>query len=153
MVLASAYAGWAGSLPAAVVAERLETGLRDLETEPSRLAESFLATLFSDDVDGEKADVVAAMLAELHPAGARVMLRAMAECDLRDMLPSIDVPTLLLYGERDVRSPLSIGEQLHAAIRGSILTVLSGAGHQCNVEAPGSFTAEVRAFLRANHAL
>jgi pimeloyl-ACP methyl ester carboxylesterase len=42
------------------------------------------------------------------------MLRAMAECDLRDVLPLIDVPTLLLYGELDVRSPV-------AAVRGFLL--------------------------------
>jgi pimeloyl-ACP methyl ester carboxylesterase len=75
------------------------------------------------------------------------MLRAMAECDLRDLLPRIDVPVLLLYGERDVRSPLSVAEALHASIPRSQLVVLAGAGHVANVERPAEFDAAVRAFL------
>jgi pimeloyl-ACP methyl ester carboxylesterase len=41
-----------------------------------------------------------------------------------------------------------VAEKLHEAIPASVLTVLPGVGHQCNVEAARSFTAEVRAFLR-----
>ena len=52
-----------------------------------------------------------------------------AEADLRDVLPRIDVATLLLYGEHDVRSPLPVAEALHAAIPGSRLVVLAGVGH------------------------
>jgi pimeloyl-ACP methyl ester carboxylesterase len=88
------------------------------------------------------------MLLDLRPVGARAMLHAMAECDLRDTLGAIDVPTLLLYGELDVRSPLDVAAALHAAVPGSALHLLPGVGHQCNMEAPLAFTAEVRAFLR-----
>ena len=38
----------------------------------------------------------------------RVALAAMAEADLTDVLPTIAVPTLLLWGELDERSPLSV---------------------------------------------
>jgi pimeloyl-ACP methyl ester carboxylesterase len=76
----------------------------------------------------------------------------MAESDLRGTLGAVEVPTLLLYGELDVRSPLDVGEALHAAIPGSRIEVLPGVGHQCNIEAPGAFNAAVRAFLRTCHA-
>jgi pimeloyl-ACP methyl ester carboxylesterase len=75
------------------------------------------------------------------------MARASAE-DLRSALPGIDVPTLLVYGDRDARAPLAVGEHLHAAITGSRLVVLPGVGHVCNVEAPERFNAAVRGFLR-----
>jgi pimeloyl-ACP methyl ester carboxylesterase len=81
-----------------------------------------------------------------HPAGFRAMARASAE-DLRGALPGIDVPTLLVYGDSDVRAPLTVAESLHAAISGSTLVVLPGAGHVCNIEAPEPFNAVVRAFL------
>jgi pimeloyl-ACP methyl ester carboxylesterase len=48
-------------------------------------------------------------MADFHPAGMKTMARALAEADLRDVLPEIELPTLLLYGAKDVRSPLSIG--------------------------------------------
>ncbi len=44
------------------------------------------------------------------------MARAVAEADLRDVLPEIDVPTLLLYGENDVRAPREVAEAIHAGI-------------------------------------
>ena len=80
--------------------------------------------------------------------GSRVMLHAMAEADLRDVLPRIKAPTLLLYGDADVRSPLGVGEALHAQIPTSTLVVMPGAGHLSNIEAADRFNAEVRTFLR-----
>jgi pimeloyl-ACP methyl ester carboxylesterase len=75
-----------------------------------------------------------------------------AEHDLRDVLPIIDVPSLLLYGDQDVRSPLSVAEEMHAKIPGSKLVVLPGVGHMSDVEAPERFNAEVRSFLRSTNA-
>jgi pimeloyl-ACP methyl ester carboxylesterase len=78
------------------------------------------------------------------------MARASAE-DVRDVLPRIDVPTLLLYGDQDVRAPRAVAEALHASITGSNLMMLPGVGHVCNVEAPEQFNAAVRDFLRDRH--
>ena len=44
----------------------------------------------------ELAEEVVAIMSEFHPAGYRAMACAFAEADLRDVLPHIDVPTLLL---------------------------------------------------------
>ena len=74
------------------------------------------------------------------------MARASAE-DVRDVLPHVEVPTLLVYGDRDERAPLTVAEALQAAISGSRLVVLPDAGHVCNVEAPDEFDAAVRDFL------
>jgi pimeloyl-ACP methyl ester carboxylesterase len=82
----------------------------------------------------------------VHPVGFRAMAEASA-VDLRDALPGIAIPTLLLYGDKDVRAPLAVAEALHAAIPGSKLVVLTGAGHVCNVEAPHQFNEALRAFL------
>jgi pimeloyl-ACP methyl ester carboxylesterase len=68
------------------------------------------------------------------------MARASAE-DVRDVLPRIDVPTLLLYGDRDVRAPRTVAEALHASIADSRLVMLPGVGHICNVNAPEEFKA------------
>jgi pimeloyl-ACP methyl ester carboxylesterase len=75
------------------------------------------------------------------------MARSFAEADLRDVLPRIDVPTLLLQGDEDVRAPVQVAEQLHASIPSSKLVILPGVGHVSSVEAPELFTAEVRSFL------
>ena len=48
LILTAAYAGWAGSLPPDVVAQRLQDSLRDLAMLPDALAQRFLPTLFTE---------------------------------------------------------------------------------------------------------
>jgi pimeloyl-ACP methyl ester carboxylesterase len=79
------------------------------------------------------------------------MAYAFAEADLREVLPSIRVPTLLLYGDADRRSPLHVAEELHARIPGSTLVVMPGVGHSSNMEFPDRFNSEVRSFLRSHN--
>jgi len=68
------------------------------------------------------------------------------DTDTRDLLPNIAVPTLLIGGEADARSPIAVGHQFHDAIHGSELAVIPGAGHISKMEQPGRFDAEVRSF-------
>jgi pimeloyl-ACP methyl ester carboxylesterase len=149
LVLASAYAGWSGSLPPDVVAERLARALAEAERPPSEWAAGYLPGFFASPVDQATRDEVLRIMHDCRTAGLRAMVRAFAAADLRDALPGIDVPTLVLSGGLDERAPLPVAEALHAAIPGAQLVVLPGAGHCTNLEAPEAFDREVRAFLRA----
>lgn len=148
LVLASAYAGWRGSLPPEVVHERLQAVLRDADRPADEIVREWLPSLFGGSASTADVEEVAAIMGEFHPAGMRVMARAFAEADLRDVLPRIEVPTLLLHGEADERSSLAVAEALRAAIPDSTLVVLRGVGHQSNIEAAERFSAEVRSFVR-----
>jgi pimeloyl-ACP methyl ester carboxylesterase len=147
LVLASAYAGWGGSLPADVAEQRLQQALRLSELSPEEFVGTLLPTMFSEATPREAVEAFGASMLGFHPAGFRAMARASAE-NLRDVLAHIKAPTLLAYGDRDARAPLTVAEDLHAAIPGSTLVVLPGAGHVSNVEAPEEFNRAVRAFLR-----
>ena len=150
LVLASAYAGWAGSLPPEVVAERLERALGEAELPPEQWVGGYLPGLFTDSASAELVEEALAMMLEVRPAGMRPMVQGFAEADLREVLPRIRVPTLLLYGDADRRSPPEVvARDLHARIPGSRLVVLPGVGHQSDMEAPERFNAEVRGFLRS----
>jgi len=149
LVLASAYAGWNGSLPAEEVRQRLQGALRDTERPADEVVSSFLPSLFASPVSRQTIDEIRSIMLEFHPAGVRAMARAFAAADLRHVLPSIAIPTLLLYGDQDVRAPRAVAEQLHTAIPRSRLVFIEGVGHQSNLEAPQRFNDEVRAFLRS----
>lgn len=149
LVLASAYAGWAGSLPSEEVQRRVQQVLREVELPVEAFADDWMPTLFTAAAGPELVDEVIAIMGDFHPAGMRVAARTMGESDLRPMLSTIAVPTLLLYGELDVRSPVHVGEDLHARIPGSTLVVLPGAPHLAQVETPGLFNDAVRDFLSA----
>ncbi len=150
LVLASAYAGWAGSLPPDVVAERVRRVMREAELPPSQWVPGYLDGLFSDAAPPEAVEAALAIMLEARPGGMRPMAQGFAEADLRGVLPRIRVPTLLLYGDADRRSPPeAVARDLHANIPGSRLVIMSGVGHQCDMEAPDRFNAEVRGFLRS----
>jgi pimeloyl-ACP methyl ester carboxylesterase len=149
LILASAYAGWAGSLPIDVVERRLQQAIVLADLSPDEFVGALLPTIFSEGTPQDSVDAFGASMLAFHPAGFRAMARASAE-DLRDALPQITIPTLLLYGDRDVRAPLTVADDLHAAISGSTLVVLPDTGHACNIEAPQAFNSAVRSFLRAS---
>jgi pimeloyl-ACP methyl ester carboxylesterase len=146
LILASAYAGWAGSLPREVAERRLRQALALADGTPEEFVGALLPTMFSKPMPRETVDDFRASMESFHPRGFRAMARASDE-DVRDVLPRIDAPTLLVHGGRDVRAPLAVADALHAAISSSKLVVLPEAGHVCNVEAPNEFNDAVRAFL------
>jgi len=149
LVLVSAYAGWTGSLPADVVRFRLDQALRLADLPPEELVREVVPTLFGENAPRPLVERFAEGMRGFHPAGLRATARSFAEADLREVLPRIDVPTLLIHGSDDVRAPRDVAEGLHAAIPGSSLVVIDGVGHIPNIEAPDVFDAEVRAFLRS----
>ena len=148
LVLAGAYAGWKGSLPADVVEERVRRLERDIGRPPSEWIPDYLPGMLTPAAPAAMVDEVISLMSDVHPTGNLVMLRALADADLREVLPRIDVPTLLLYGDADARSPVEVGRALHTQIPTSTLVVLPGVGHLSNVEAADRFNAEVRTFLR-----
>jgi len=103
--------------------------------------------MFREGTPAETVAPFAASVRAFHPAGFRAMAHASAE-NLRDVLPEVEVPTLLVYGAEDVRAPLPVAKDLEASIPASALVVLDSAGHACNLEAPDEFNRVVRSFLR-----
>jgi pimeloyl-ACP methyl ester carboxylesterase len=148
LVLASAYAGWRGSLSPEEVEARLARAHAELDVAPAKWLDSYLPGFFARPVPPETLDLVRAIMLEVRSAGTRPMLVAFAEADLPAVLPTITAPTLLLYGAADVRAPRPVAEALHAVIPNSELVLLPEVGHMCNLEAPEAFNAEMRRFLR-----
>ena len=149
LVLVGGYAGWAGSLPPDQVEQRLEFALRLADRPPGTFDPASMPGLFSDAMPENRRSELVAIMSEIRPAGTRTMALALAEADLRDVLPRIEAPTLLIHGDRDERSSLEIANELHAAIPGSQLTVMPGLGHECYLESAEAFDAVVRGFLLA----
>jgi pimeloyl-ACP methyl ester carboxylesterase len=148
LLLASAYAGWAGSLPPEEVERRYAQVFAELEQPPEQFIPVWLPTLFTDHADPAAVQETSAIMADFHPSGMRALLHANAHADYRDVLATIVVPTLLLYGTEDVRAPLSVAREMNRRIPGSTLVMIPDVGHMAAVEAPDTFNAEVRRFLR-----
>ena len=153
LILASAYAGWAGSLPAEEVSRRLTSVLAAAdasETTPLGTFPGLFSPAATPEIIEEVKQIAEANSAAKHPGGFRAMAHSMAEADLRSVLPGLRVPTLLLYGELDERSPVHVARSLQSQIPGAELVLIPGAGHMANLESPDAFNQHVRDFIHRN---
>ena len=76
------------------------------------------------------------------------LLEHMGEHDAWDLLPSIDVPVLIIAGSRDLLTPRSAAERMARRIRGSEITIIPGATHYAALEYPEMTNLRLEKFLR-----
>ena len=105
LILIDTYAGWKGSLPEEEVRARV-AGVRQMLAAPAEEFDPTLPGLFAGDPPAEFVPLLEEIAADVRPESLRTQLLVMAEADQRDLLPRIAVPTLLIWGELDARSPL-----------------------------------------------
>lgn len=76
------------------------------------------------------------------------LLERMGEHDGWDLLPLIDVPTLIIAGSRDVFTPRSAAERMARRTRGSEIMMIPGATHYAALEYPEMVNLRLEKFLR-----
>ena len=69
--------------------------------------------------------------------------------EVESLLPTIGCPALIITGSDDVWSPPAQHAAIAAALPGSMLEVIEGAGHMLPAEMPDAFNAAVRTWLKA----
>ena len=84
--------------------------------------------------------------AGLSPAGARDLILMNAKTDVRDLLPSIQCPTLVLHRTGDRELNVEEGRYLAARIPGARFVELSGEDHAAVID-PDQIVDEIEVFL------
>lgn len=69
--------------------------------------------------------------------------------DANPVLPTIRVPTLIVAGVEDNVTPTKLQMKMNAAVPGSRLVVIPGAGHAATFEKEDAMNAALRDWLRA----
>lgn len=146
LVLANTFAGLAPeiadrrmeaisrALPEQGMAGYAETYLKETLTRP--LASADRAMLY---------DAIASVSPEAYLASAEATFRV----DNTSRLTGIDVPTLVLAGADDNKTPLPLLRELEQGIHGATLRVIPRAGHLSNIENPEAFTEALTTFFAA----
>ena len=70
--------------------------------------------------------------------------------DLSDKLKEIKNPTLLMWGENDIDTPLYMAKKMEREIKDSGLVVLKGAAHFSYIDSPNEYNLIVENFLGGN---
>jgi pimeloyl-ACP methyl ester carboxylesterase len=149
LILVDTYAGWKGSLPEEELRARIAHA-RATFAAPAEHFDPTLPGLLGGDPPEEAVALLEEMAADVRPKSLETQLSVMAEADQRDLLPGIEVPALLVWGEQDARSPLSVARQFDRAIPDATLVLIPDAGHVSNLEQPERFNEAVREFCRAH---
>jgi pimeloyl-ACP methyl ester carboxylesterase len=74
--------------------------------------------------------------------------RSAKKDNLKDVLPDVKVPTLLLWGEDDEVTTMEVAEMFHKLIPNSKLVTIKNCGHAPMIEHPQWFSGEVEKFLK-----
>ncbi len=67
--------------------------------------------------------------------------------DLRPLLPTINIPTDLFWGEDDGMTPLADGKLMHDAIPGSRLRTFQGVRHAVHRDKAAAIAEQIRSAL------
>jgi pimeloyl-ACP methyl ester carboxylesterase len=72
----------------------------------------------------------------------------LAKADYRDLLPRINVPTLVIVGEFDVTTPPELSRYLAEKIPGAELKIVANSAHLAKLENPEEFNTHILDFLK-----
>lgn len=121
--------------PASGWHERAATVRLAGSSEP--IADAVLGRWFTEPFKREHPDVVARhrrMVADTPPEGYAACCEAIAALDLRDRLPRIVAPTLVIGAEQDPSTPPEHQRAIAAAVPGARLEILDPCAHLASVE-------------------
>jgi 3-oxoadipate enol-lactonase len=110
-------------------------------------AERYLADTLIGELPRDRREhlrnAIAGVPAEAYLASSEACFRADTSAGLAD----ITAPTLVLIGEHDRKTPLSLSEEICRGIAGAELVTIPEAGHLSSVENPEAFTSALLDFL------
>jgi sigma-B regulation protein RsbQ len=82
-----------------------------------------------------------------NPEIAKHFARTTFLSDEREIIASVNIPTLILQCSEDIIAPRQVGEYVHQQIKGSKLVIMNATGHCPNLSAPVETTNEILQFL------
>jgi pimeloyl-ACP methyl ester carboxylesterase/DNA-binding CsgD family transcriptional regulator len=140
------YGGWAYGPD--VATPEIQRHVLGLVGEHWGLATDLLADLFAPDADAGTRAAFTRYQRESAGAGtARAMLAMAYRVDVRDRLPRIAAPALVLHRERDRAAPVGEGRRLAEGIPRARFEAVPGRSHLPYVGDTGPLTRAVRQFL------
>lgn len=118
---------------------------------PLKVAEAFEGILFATGTPVARPELVAEVKAWMEatsPGGLTAGLLAMRDRkDYTNLLPSFDLPALVVGAEADRAVPPEHSRQLAERLPNARLCMVEGAGHMANLERPEAFNACLLDFL------
>jgi sigma-B regulation protein RsbQ len=81
------------------------------------------------------------------PEIAKRFARVTFLSDVRDVIPSLKTPTLIVQCNDDLIAPIAVGQYLHRTLPHSTLSIIENVGHCPHLSAPSVSASAIDAFL------
>jgi 3-oxoadipate enol-lactonase len=134
-----------------VVENRLRIAKLVIESGTQPVAEAMLPKAFAPKTYSDRPEVVEAvraMMISSDPTGVAAASRGMAvRPDMTELLPAIDLPTLVVVGADDALTTVDEMRRMATAIPEAKLQIVPEAGHLSPLENPAVFNATLASFL------
>ena len=92
-------------------------------------------------------DRVGAMIRSTPAPGYIGCCHAIPKINVTERLKEVRCPALVIVGEEDPGTPVEMAREIHAALPGAELAILSRASHLSNLEQPAEFNRALGGFL------
>lgn len=129
-----------------------------LKRNPHKAMDGFRRSMFSDEEDAAEQGAVASGQGVLpcsplpSPEILDLVLDTLVSADVRPVLPTVRVPTLIVHGDSDRICPADASRYIASRIPGAELVVIPGAGHAPMLSRANEFNAVLGTFLERVHA-
>jgi pimeloyl-ACP methyl ester carboxylesterase len=145
LVVADSFAG----LPQETAQTKIENLRNQALSQPmDAVADQYLADTFQQPYPAG-AEAVRRSLAGMDPGSYVAAVEACFGVQIEDRLTRISSPALVLWGDRDAKTPRHLSERIVDGLHDARLAVIPDAGHLSNLDNPDAYATAVRAFSAA----
>ena len=113
--------------------------------------QGFIKKVFHEETLTNKPELVEQLRSVVFSNSQHIITQGMTALAERSetcsILDEINIPTLIICGREDAVTPLDESKFMNKHIKGSVLHVITNAGHVSNLEEPAKFNKLVRDFL------
>ena len=110
-------------------------------------ATNFAPHVIGADIDDPLVKDFASGMLRMQPDIALTMALMIFTSDLREELPKLEVPSLILQSRNDIAVPMAVAHYLHARLSNSQLGVIEADGHLPHITAPHLVIAAIERYL------
>ena len=118
--------------------------IRDCKRNPQKTFEDFYGSILTDT---GKNILNSARPKNIEYDKLIYGLRILRDCDYREFIKEINIPTLLITGSKDTICPQEASLYMHKMIKGSELKIFD-CGHMPFLDKPGEFNAVLENFIK-----
>ena len=141
----AAFGGAGGDFQRQFIASRIAP--LDRGETMAEIAAKLMPTMHGGKSTPGGLEHAARVMASVPPATYRKAVALLTTFDRRELLPRIEIPTLLLAGADDRTAPAAVMQRMAEKIPGAEYVVLDGCGHLGPMDQPDQFNQALEGFL------